>query len=636
MAVRDTLAVPTRAAVGTGETVNVGTGWGAFAVGQAFALLLTATLAYYEVFSFFVSYDDEGCLMLLVKHVLDGHRLYDEIQSIYGPLYYLYKELLHGPLGLPLTHDVVRLNASALRLLAAIVSSAFVFAITRRVWLSVVVQVLVTLQLWPVIREPGHPEELAAVFVAGVALLLALRSARPRVLPVAAGVVAAAVVMTKVNVGVFTAVAVWMALLTVARRSRAVVALQAASALAALALPSVLMHAFIEQAWAAGFARIVTTAILAVALFSFFDSAADGTLGDLIAAVVGMVVGALAIVLVVVLQGTTLKALFECLLVLSQRFVGTFVYQPVLYPSAPRMGTISVVLALACAVLGRPRLRDQPLFAAMIALGRLTFAVYVVRTTWQRDMIFALNDLLVFTWIVLLPVPGSTLRNEEHRGRAVIAWLSVLEPLQAYPVAGSQMNFGHFPLVVCGVLALGDALAGLRALMPFARDVRVRAVAAAAAMAVLAHQGYGQLEQIRARYARGTSLALPGAERLHVGYGDAAWLRLLVHALRTNCDTFFAYAGFNSLYFWTGESPPTIDVVSHEITGFPEAKREEMIQALLTHPRACVVLHRGLAPFYQPFVDRINRDFRLHSTYNGFMVLVRKDAGAPAPVAPHD
>ena len=57
---------------------------------------VTGLVAYLDVFSTFWQYDDEGFMMLTVKHFLDGYPLYNEIWTPYGPFYYLYKWVVHG------------------------------------------------------------------------------------------------------------------------------------------------------------------------------------------------------------------------------------------------------------------------------------------------------------------------------------------------------------------------------------------------------------------------------------------------------------------------------------------------------------------------------------------------------------
>src|SRR5215813_3574573 len=133
-------------------------------IGGALALgavaVLAAAGAYYEIFTIFTSYDDEGVMMLSVRHVLDGHRLYDEVHVGYGPFYFLIKSIIHGWFGVPLTHDAVRLTATAFRLLAAGLAAGVVFGTTRHIAFSGLGFLLVTAHLQIIRNAPGHPQEL--------------------------------------------------------------------------------------------------------------------------------------------------------------------------------------------------------------------------------------------------------------------------------------------------------------------------------------------------------------------------------------------------------------------------------------------------------------------------------------------
>src|SRR5438105_2384925 len=84
--------------------------WSLWAGAIGFAsLAITLLFSYYALFSFFAPYDDEGYMMLTVKHFLDGHRLYDDIPTLYGPTYYLFEWLAHAVFGIALTNDATRL-----------------------------------------------------------------------------------------------------------------------------------------------------------------------------------------------------------------------------------------------------------------------------------------------------------------------------------------------------------------------------------------------------------------------------------------------------------------------------------------------------------------------------------------------
>src|SRR5436309_9843839 len=84
--------------------------------GRAAVLALVAATAaaladaYTFTFSQFVPYDDEGYFAVTVQHLLDGHRLYDDVPVPYGPFFYLSRWLIYGTLRVPLVTDAVRLT----------------------------------------------------------------------------------------------------------------------------------------------------------------------------------------------------------------------------------------------------------------------------------------------------------------------------------------------------------------------------------------------------------------------------------------------------------------------------------------------------------------------------------------------
>jgi hypothetical protein len=590
---------------------------------QAVALPLTVAITAYGAFSVFRTYDDEGTLMLLVRHVLDGHRLYDDVLSAYGPVYYLYEVFLHGMLRLPLTHDVTRMAAIAHLTLTAVLSAAIVFAVSRRLWLAALAHVLVVFELEFLLSEPGHPQELVVLLVALVVLLLALEDARSRLVLPAVGVIVAAIVLVKVNVGALTAISTSAALIAMARPSRTVTALRATSTALVIVLPWLLMWSDLD-AGARTLAYLMSTAAAGVALVSLLGPSGERPVGDLVAVAGWGVVGLVGLVGAIVLRGTSVVALAYSLVVLPQRFTATARYALWLYPWTPAACAVALLLAALCRLGGRQRLRaGAP--AALVALARFAFAYLVVTNVLRFDPTFLMSGLDPFAWLVLLPVHGIPPEEEHHAARLALVWTAVLQPLQTYPIAGTHLFVGHFLLAVCGVLALGDGLAWVRAIVPGARHRLPRALATTAALAMLAHVGYGQLAGARRRYAELAPLSFAGAERIRVDASEQHALHTLVDALEENCDTFLAYPGFNSLYFWTGMRPPTLDVMSHMVELFPEERREAMIRALAAEPRGCVILYPSLWPPNRAFLERIRRDFVVHSRPAGYTLLVRKD-----------
>ena len=83
----------------------------------AIALLGLASAAYagFRLFAGFSFYDDEGSLVLMARWMTEGHSVYREFNSIYGPFYYLYKSVAHTIAGGVVSHSSSRTRFSSLR-----------------------------------------------------------------------------------------------------------------------------------------------------------------------------------------------------------------------------------------------------------------------------------------------------------------------------------------------------------------------------------------------------------------------------------------------------------------------------------------------------------------------------------------
>src|ERR1700722_6876644 len=80
----------------------------------AVATLAAAPFVLLKVLTGIASWDDEGTLLACFRSLRDGHRMYDEIYSLYGPLYNGVYGLAYVVLHVPLTHTAGRLVAAGL------------------------------------------------------------------------------------------------------------------------------------------------------------------------------------------------------------------------------------------------------------------------------------------------------------------------------------------------------------------------------------------------------------------------------------------------------------------------------------------------------------------------------------------
>jgi hypothetical protein len=78
-------------------------------------------------------WDDEGALLAAFRSLREGHRMYDEIYSLYGPLYNGVYGLAYVVLHVPLTHTAGRLIAAVLWLAYTAGFAAFCHRLTGSV-----------------------------------------------------------------------------------------------------------------------------------------------------------------------------------------------------------------------------------------------------------------------------------------------------------------------------------------------------------------------------------------------------------------------------------------------------------------------------------------------------------------------
>ena len=133
----------------------------------ALALVLLVR-AFCTVAAGFRPWDDMGYLMLSLKTLAAGHPLYDETFSQYGPGYYAWARLLHGLLGIPLSHDSTLLLTTVARVAISLLCAGYVARLSRSVFLTALTCFAVFHLLAVLNREPGHPQEFCALLLGGM------------------------------------------------------------------------------------------------------------------------------------------------------------------------------------------------------------------------------------------------------------------------------------------------------------------------------------------------------------------------------------------------------------------------------------------------------------------------------------
>ena len=95
-------------------------------------------------------------------------------------------------------------------------------------------------------------------------------------------------------------------------------------------------------------------------------------------------------------------------------------------------------------------------------------------------------------------------------------------------------------------------------------------------------------------YASVSQLGLPGATHLRLPDDQARTYRELAGYLKAESDTFVTVPGLNSLYLWTGKTPPSSFVVSG-ILRLSETDQADVVLALQRFQRPMLVLNQTTA-----------------------------------------
>jgi hypothetical protein len=580
-------------------------------------------------FSQFQSYDDEGYLLITVKQFLEGRALYDDVYTQYGPAYYLWQQLLHGIVGMPLTHDATRIVTLGVWLFCSVLAGVPVWLLTRRLLLTAIGAAAAFFHLTQLTFEPGHPQELCLLGVMGAVAILVWRLVSRGNLGIAAAITVGALMaittFTKLNIGAFLMGAVTLGLVNSLRSSPWRKPLAGVVAIAALAAVPGLMHRDLFRSDIGLWVVVVWSGLLAAFVAGTDDGDADGavTARDLIVCVAGIAVVSAAVVVAIVGRGTSLDGLRDGLFLWPLRLPAVF-WRPM---PIPLVAAIVAPMWLFVAVCLRRNVtavrRGMPYIA--LALGLMMFLLSITK---MYGLLLASGPALA--WLAL---GDASLDAGERAARRILVFAAILIALQVYPMPeGTQIVVGTLLFVPIALITVADIQRQLDrrenrrpATSPsFGR----RAALAMIVIVVAATIGI----RVQRLYADGIPLGMPGATAVRVTERDAAMYGWLTTNLREHCDAFITAPGVNSLHFWTGIPPvSSLNATLWPIL-FDAGQQERIVAAAAPVGRFCVawdqrrmqVLMSMRNTASGPLVGWLAREFESQAAFGGWEFRVRR------------
>jgi hypothetical protein len=520
-------------------------------------------------------------------------------------------------------------------LLGSLIGGLAVLGLTRNLWLGVAGQFLTFHAFSNFPNEPMHPQALVGVLLVTLAALAAYRTRFPRVSATLVGAVVAAIVLVKINVGVFAGLAVAFALVASASgRWRRWLVL--ATAVVLVAAPLLLMTRLFNLTWVWQLALLMSLSAAAVAIAGFAAGAPQISRGDIIRLFAGgtaLAVACLGIAAAAGLRPADLVGSIVGALALPNLFV---------LPARvtlPDVGWAALSLAFAVAILlKRFGARTSPAVAAFarVGIGAFTWFSVLLLPSWYWLL------ALPLAWVAMLPPRGDAESPTDPWARVLLPVLAVMAALQVYPVAGSQEFLAALMLVPVGAVTFNDGLRQLRSLGLTTRSESLLTISTSLPRgAVVVNVAVWALFVYLSgmAYASGTPLGLPGTELMRLQPAEASALQSLASVADRDCTTLITLPRMESLNLWTGKAGLR-SLYSDDglwIFSLDAAKQQSIVTELSGRQGVCVVRSEVVVEFVaqgrpvpqRPLVEYIDTAFQSAGIFGVYELLVSRPATQP-------
>ena len=560
------------------------------------ALVVVGIFAFPSIFGFFSVYDDEGYNVAMIRLVSQGVPLYTAQFAYHGPLPYLVKAAVLNALRVPVTHESVRLWVLALWLLSAWIGAAAIRNLTGNRILAAGGLIAVGVHLFPLRFNPGHPEDFVVIL-----LLLALwvatsgwlsESIRVAIL----GLIAAALLATKVNVGVLYALGLggWLlALLPKTRSWRAGALLWLAGS---VATPAVLMHG----AWRPEWQLLVmsTVVIFLISWIAFLPPLpARYEWKHLAICSASFVLGLAGIVVAAALSGSHPWDILNGAILTAAKHPSVFL-RPVSFgiltiPVMAVFGLLSLRQTIRIASAAKRESRAPQTFLKLAVAG---CAFILVGLTDSRFYFPLIGPVF---WLITAPGGSVVISDRARNGRLFLAFAAAFQMLQAFPIIGTQTAWSTLLLCIGSLVLLHDAILEILEPRPEKRRAVSLSVTLTAGVAVYALLSF--TAGLWNAYSRMPSLGLENSDLIRIPLATRANFDWLVASTDRYCDVLVTQPGMDSFLLWSKSSADmrTSPVL---ITGWPliltRGQEQQTVAKVSQAARVCAIYNQPASEWW--------------------------------------
>jgi hypothetical protein len=594
--------------------------------------------AYFGIFSEFAPYDDEGTLLITLKAFVHGDALYRDIWSVYGPFYYELFGAFFKVTGLQITTDASRIIVLFIWVGTATLFGVAAQRLTGRLSLGLTAMIAAFADLTVLANEPMHPQGLV-VLLLSVFALCAVSGLGRRIgwSGALCGIVLAALLLTKVNLGVFaiagTVLAIAVSVEPIHRRGW----LRWILIVAFLAMPTVVLVHELRANWVRELLIIEFLAAVAVLVASRPlrprpGEGDGGTFDWVLAALAGFIGAFVVIIAIVLVTGPSISDVYEGVVsdaleirnVLSSQFP---------FPAGAAIDWAIVTLAVATVASGLRLARGSGaapwwsgLLRAAAGLTIICSVAHVIPIALNPSSGSPILVPMLLVWVVAMPPAGVVETPYKRFLRVLLPLVAIAETLQVYPVPGSQVGIAAAFFVMVGALVLGDALTELKAWSGTRDASTLQTYTATVGVVLIALPAAFGLNTIVLPAASGIvqhhelpKLDLPGAKLMHLGAPQNEEYSDLVGFLHeNNCSTFVGWPSVNSLYLWAELEAPRPTIPNGWFYAMTESQQQLAVEELKASRRPCAIVNeelagsylKGLPPPDTPLVHYVKNNFR--------------------------